>query len=255
MAGVLCNNKGLLGPAILNFYTSSFHNLESFLALNGIMYFYPTLVWSCNERQIDYKQTVIRYCKNNKWKYEYSKLSHKNRWAELKRFFNQETKTPDFILKLFDYFFQASFHNESIEKLKNFDAFKNRKHITYEDKLDEFLNRISNTRHSAAYNSFGSDPNVIDEMINREGVNPKLVNLQANSYESFSENFFNYCIDLVYELINYIDINNETRKYLFFTTYYDTFDDVIIENIKNDVAREKTRYVKDWLKGKTTPNK
>lgn len=104
ISGDMSLNEKLYAPAILNFYTSAFHALESFLATNGILYFLP---WSEGNIKYYQKLMVLRYCHGNQWKIDPAAMNHVSRWKELRFFFKDEASTPPSFIRLFNYLFNS----------------------------------------------------------------------------------------------------------------------------------------------------
>jgi len=227
IAGKICENNSLLAPTILNYYTSAFHNLESILALNGIMYFIPTATIDNDKKTVDLKkQTLVRYSKNNKWKIESSKIGHTNRWLELSRIYTNETNTPDTFLILFDYLFGASFQNNLVDKYEHYKWFSNKQKIYYKDNIYAFYKLIPKTRHMSAYNSLGSDVQVIDAVVNGDSISNEAISKHAKMFGVFSNSFLNLCLDEIIAIIQNIDMKKNSKKAILQAIYLDYFDKV-----------------------------
>jgi len=248
-AGNSSLNDKLFAPSILNYYTSAFHNLETFLALNGILYFFPSIIK--NEEKIESvnQLTVLRYSfKKNKWCIEGGKLSHKDRWFELKRIFSDEINTPTVFLNLFDYFFKASYHNKIIKNPIFAKYYKNKKPILYKENIDEFLKLISNTRHLSAYNSFGSDPTVIGDLINHDIYSDDGIDLQAKYYHYLSKRFMEINLENITHIINELRINSKIKEAVWLTTLNEYFDEVKFNKIEDKNLMNNLIELYNWLR-------
>lgn len=238
ISGDLLIGKKLYSSTILNYYSSSYANLESFLALNGILYFYPIYTIKEEKVIVDYSLKALRFStKKSKWIIENRKLSHKERWYEMKKIYRYEKDAPLYILNLFNYFFKSDFYN----KINNNDE------ITYEKYIDKFYKIISNIRHDSAYNSQGIDIGIIYEQMNGEDISESKISMHEQSFKYLSESMIMVNSKKINLIIEKCKISDETRKAIFLTTINEPFDEVIIERIENQIMKKEVKNIYNWL--------
>jgi hypothetical protein len=243
ISGDMSLNEKLYAPAVLNFYTSAFHALESFLATNGILYFLPWL--EGNTSRYYQRLMVLRYCHGNQWKIEPAEMNHVSRWKELRCFFKDEASTPPSFIRLFNYFFNYGMCENSI--LKNFlPDLKNKKN-DYKDYVDQFLKKIPEIRHLSAYESFGSQPEVYSELLSGKSISIAGIDYQVNLYKSMAKELMTISLQTINELINENKFNSLSKKATIATIFYNIFDIPEFKKVPDPLLKANLLELKDWI--------
>ena len=119
--------------------------------------------------------------------------------------------------------------------------------LDIKEMLDEFLIRISQTRHYAIYGSLGSDSEVMSNLINRDAINDYGIDYQAIAFKNFCYGFINENVDSLIELLNFIQIHKKTRNWLRYAIFQPWFDEQQIIQIKDNQLQQKLQQIKSLL--------
>lgn len=246
-AGDRCLKDKLLGPAINNYYTGAYHILGCFLALRGRIVFDNQLIWRDQVLKNEEKFVIASFSKGN-WHLNFKAWGHSGKWQELKALRLKEW--PDSFKNLFKYWYRFR-SNEKVDLQRYIEKLlKNESPGTpleIDDITDEFLNQIGAARHIALYGSFGSNPDVVGQLVNGDTFSDAGIDLQARQYKAFSYSFLNECIVELVQLLNFIRANKYTRGWLgaaIFQPWYDIPDFDKLENTQVTIMLKKLR---EWL--------
>jgi len=249
--------QSLYGPAVTLFYTASFHALHSFLALNGRVVIELTPTKKGHAEDIG-DMVIAILNKKNQWIFEPRKRSHVGRWLELESIFApRKYEIPAYFKDLFDYFFTGRGHYKCKVPLKEYvrrtsKGEKISPGTPYEvrDKLKEFLRMVAETRHIAMYESFGSDPVVVEGLINRDIFSTRGIDRQANQFERFATTFFQDITERLNWLIEQIEIEKDVRSWLFVSVYTQPFDEPEYDILYPENLASDLKSLHDWLEVK-----
>lgn len=255
-AGHFLLSKELYGPSILSFYTSCFHDLHAFLALHSRVLIDPAFWVKITPKGEKEKIKLNNYrdvppvmailTKNNSWKFELRKRTHKSRWFELEQVFSQKSNDiPDYFNGLFNYMYRGVYQ-KGIPPIEIFHD-RNKYRIKIEENLSEFLLRISQIRHNALYQSFGEDPNVVEALVNRDTYSTKGINRQADEFGIFSWSFSENISHTLCDFLSETHISDKIRKSIFVCVYHPWFDMPKINEIPYEKLRLNMQYLKSFL--------
>lgn len=127
-------------------------------------------------------------------------------------------------------------------------SYKDKKPILYEENIDEFLKLISNTRHLSAYNSFGSDPTIIGDLINHDIYSDDGIDLQAKYYHYLSKRFMEINLENITHIINELRINSKIKEAVWLTTLNEYFDEVKFNKIEDKNLMNNLIELYNWLR-------
>ena len=186
-AGELLRTNDFIASSIMNYYTSAFHLLKSFLAINGriiIEKVLGTLVlgpnWS-EHKILDPPVEVIvaKLTKKNIWKFEPRKRAHYNRWKEIEPILlkNEENLYGLFIAFLKYILLYGSYTPSDDDEI-----------------IREGLKRLCDIRHESVYMGYGYDDYAFDRMINKESYGAGL-DLKVEYYHNFVIGLLKYCVN------------------------------------------------------------
>ncbi len=240
-------SKKLLGPAISNYYTSAYHILGAFLALRGRIVF-DTLILYHNKKIIkDDRFAIASFTKGN-WHLESKKWGHAGKWQEIKQL--RLNEYPESLIHLFRYWFKYRIKedvslNEYMRRMVKGESLGTPLHIN--DIPDEFLKRITESRHQAIYASFGSEPEVMSNLVNGDAFDDNGIDYQARAFKKFCYGFMNENVDTLIELLNFIRIHKKTREWLWVSIFQPWFDEQQIEYIDDYQLKQKLNQIKEFL--------
>ncbi len=250
VAGDINLSKKLLGPSVSSYYTCAYHLLDSFLALKGRIIISKNTEWNNNRINIK-DQFVIASFTKGKWHFQTKKWGHAGKWQELKQLRLKEY--PDSFIHLFKYWYNFRVK----EKTSMSDYIKKRingEHlgtpISIQDITDEFLKRITEARHESIYSSFGSEPEVMGNVVNGDTNSYTGIEYQAIAFKKFCYEFLNENINVLIEFLNIIHTIKKTRGLLRTVIFYYWFDVQQIDLISDIILRMKLHQIEDYLLSK-----
>ncbi len=236
----------LYGPAINNYYTSAYHILSAFLALNRRMYL------ESQDYQWEYvgeqKFNIVASYSNGHWHFEKRKRGHFTKWNEISLL--RLIEYPDSLKQLFTFWFKdwlkedISVEEYLVRKLK-----KENMGVCFSinDKISELIKRFIETRHRSVYFSFGSDPQVVTDLVNNDALSTKGIELQANAFKNFTYQFLIENVELLTEFLNSVSIHKKTRAMLHTTILWPWFDQPKRQQIQNRELENKIRQLIDFF--------
>lgn len=237
VAGKCLLSRMHYAPAVAIFYTSAYHSLHAFLALNGRVIFDP--VWWENDDPNNTQAIISILKSNNKWQFEPRKRSHSQRWKELTQIFSPSNEViPSYYQHLFEHLYRGRMKKSNtpfIEYLR--DPISNS--ITLRDALPDFLNDIAKIRHSSLYEGLGIDPGLYDALANRDCISETGYPERTNALEQFA---YSSCEDVALqtlEIISGLTLNLELHKKIWLRIVYPWMD----EPQMNDFADCKLKDV------------
>lgn len=249
MAGDILSHRKLYAPAVSSFYAAAFHQLESFLALRGRVFFaLPNLS----------TEFCLGILKNKKWTFRRYRDSHARRWREILSLPEQERNAlPACFENLFRYFYRGK-HKERISayallKLSPSDRWKYIHGTSYclEEKLKEFLEQIPRNRHEAIYRSFGSDVEAYDAMMSGDNDYGHGLHLKADAYGQFSTAFLSELCSELRDATKAVTYTPEIRENVGLITNFIPcwYDSPKFDQISHHALRELLLFLTQWLEG------
>jgi hypothetical protein len=225
------------------YYTSLFHFLHSFLALEGRVVIEP--VMGPIEVQVKEDSSTINHkllskhpeviiailTINNDWVFEKRSRSHKKRWQELNIIFNEHNyKIPHYFIKLFNY-------------LNSYGPYENIK----SSDINNFLKEISEIRHKALYESFGLDDYSYYAQLNKENEEGVGFEAKAGNFKLFASDFFKDILSKSIGLIQKVKINAKIKQRLkesMDTPPFELFD---LHGFEDEEIYKMLYFLMEWL--------
>lgn len=249
IAGALVATQRLYAPAVGLFYTSAYHALHSYLALNGVV-IYGSFHWPFPEESPQGSgrplQVAARLTKDNRWIFEPRRPSHARRWLELRPILRRPAgDIPDYFHRLFDAWFPGLRRDGATitEVLK--DPVGTKACLT--DHLDLFLGRLAEARAEALYNAFGEDADVVDALANRDAFTTLGIERHSAELGLFSQELLQDVASTARLLLEKSQMSSEVRRMLIVSLIYPTHDPPRVDGwADNPVARD-IQYIQDWL--------
>lgn len=196
-AGEILLDEKCHAPSVSLFYTSAFHLLHSFLALNGRVvvdqvHGPPAVTMhngdatSMGWQSFGKDREVIMgvHCKSNRWTFEGRPRNHPTRWRELQHVFHC-AGVPDCFADFFEYI--LSYGPDGIDR-------------DDPDFVKLGLDRLVSIRHASLYEGFGYDDYAFDQAINRDGTGYGADN-KATCYRSLAFRLLKYCVDSTWNVV------------------------------------------------------
>jgi len=240
---------------------AAFHALHSLLAMEGHVIFDSTF-WPLPSRRsegfADHRYVAI-LTKNNKWIIERRSRNHHAVWAEVAQVFaTRLDELPECFRGLFDYMYQRQFEERfTLDVLADvlertpLDDFSGRRldefRVKLSDRLPEFLQRISETRHRSIYESFGSDPYVHEAICNQEAFSSTGMEDQSLEYGRFCESLLTDVACNVLRTSESMTVSKEIAVAVFLTTYMTPFDEPQIDRIGSAKLKDTLARIHDWI--------
>ncbi len=250
IAGTLLLANDLFAPAVASFYTSAFHTLGSYLALNGRVFVNKeSLIW------ISLRESpgVVVGCLTRKgsWVFEKRSRSHSARWKELRHFFGgKRGEIPDYFHRFFRILFSE--RRKGNPTLADFLENPQGYEAEIEDFLDEFLRSISEIRHRSLYNASGEDPLVRQALVNGEcGVTGNL-DRHARAFGMFAQSLLNDVSERTCRLIEGVSLNSNRMMALALGVGYPFRDLLKLEFWEDGTElKERIEFIESWIKGES----
>jgi hypothetical protein len=241
--GVKCQKENLYGPSTLLFYSSAFHTLNAYLAINGRVIVKHVL--GINQKILpDVSIFAIFNNEKKEWSINKSDPKHKDRWILLKDIFGKKNnnKIPKSFNNLFQSLYNPDFQNRIIKNSIFKEYYKDEKELNIETKLKEFLELIAQKRHTSVYNTFGSNPEVIQDIENGDTFSDFGIDFHSNAFAQFANEFFEELLDLTIKLLENITIGEESKKALYQAIYTPSFDTPVL-NLLSIQQQEKLNII------------
>ena len=247
VAGDINFSKKLLGPAVSNYYTCAYHILGTFLALKGRIIFDNQIIFE-NSKLVEDKRFAIASFSKGKWHIDSKKWGHAGKWQEIKQL--KLNEYPDSLIHLFEYWYKLRIKenislNEYVKRLVNKEKLGTPLNIN--DIPDDFLKRITECRHYAIYASFGSEPEVMANLINGDTFTDRGIDYLAQAFKRFCYGFINENINSLIDLLNFLRIHKKTREWLWISICQPWFDEQQIDEIDDYEIKRKLNGIKDYL--------
>jgi hypothetical protein len=250
--GAKCQKENLYSPSTLLFYSSAFHTLNAYLAINGRVIVKPVLskpVLGINQKILQDVSIIAYFNFENKlWSINKIKPKHTNRWLELIHIFGVRKNDciPESFKNLFRSLYNPDFYNRIIKNSIFKENYMDDKEINIETKLKEFLELIAQKRHTSVYNSFGSNPEVVHDIENGDTFSDFGIDFHSNAFAQFSNEFFEELLDLTIKLLQNITIGAESKKALYQAIYTPSFDTPVL-NLLSMQLQEKIELIKSKI--------
>jgi hypothetical protein len=242
-SGNILFNRWLYSPSISMYYTSLFHFLHSFLALEGRIVIEP--VMGPIEVQVKEDSSTINHkllskhpdviiailTTINTWIFEKRNRSHKKRWQELNIIFNEHNyEIPHYFVKLFNY----------LNSYGPYDNIKN-------SDINNFLKEISEIRHKALYECFGFDDFAYDAAINKELEAGVGLGVKTKQFKLFASEFFKDILSKSIELIQKVKINAKIKMSLGISINTPPLELCDLQDFEDDEIYKMLYFLMDWL--------
>lgn len=246
VAGKNCLEKDLFAPATTLFYSSAFHTLNSYLATNGIVLIKPV-----NRKTQETIKDLIKakfVLDKKKWTIEKFNAKHTRRWLLLEQIFkNKGVIIPDSFNNLFNSFYNLESHNRNINDPILKEYYKDATPITFQNKLKDFLEMIANKRHTSIYESFGSTPEIVQDLINRDSLSDKGIDAHSTAFGKFASDFFDEVINTTTDkIVSNLTLENASRSALIHSVFNPWFDEPRIELLPSN-QRERVEKLYAFL--------
>jgi hypothetical protein len=225
------------------YYTSLFHFLHSFLALEGRVIVEPVMgpikvevkedSSTINHKLLSkHPEVIIAILTiNNDWIFEKRSRSHKKRWQELNIIFNEHNyEIPHYFIKLFNY-------------LNSYGPYEN---IKGSD-INNFLKEISEIRHKALYESFGFDDFAYYAAINKEIEGGVGLGVKTKEFKLFASEFFKDILSKTIELIQKVKINAKIKLSLKVSVDTPPFELCDLHGFEDDEIYKMLYFLMEWL--------
>ncbi len=180
-SGDLLRENEFYAASVISYYTASFHLLYSFLALNGRIVVdqvigAPKIIRkrvseSTARCSLEPQPEAIIgiLARDNKWKFEPRRRSHKRQWNELESILlKRKDKIPEFLLSFFKYILY--YENTLSES----------------DLIQKGIQRLIEVRHASIYRGYGYDDDAHDAITNREFGSNWDVGRKSEKYRNFA---------------------------------------------------------------------
>jgi hypothetical protein len=240
-------SKKLLGPSVTNYYTSAYHILGAFLALKGRIIFERQIIWDDKTLAPENQFAVASFTKG-KWNLQKKKWGHAGKWQEIKQL--RLTEYPNSFIHLFKYWFKFRV-KENISMTEYVAGLVKGEKIgtplDINDIPDEFLNRITTSRHASIYESFGSEPEVMANIVNGDAFSDNGIDYQAKAYQQFCYEFLRENVNDLLNIIGEINVSKETKMYLRLAIFQPWFDDQQIDLVDDVELRNNITKAKSWI--------
>jgi len=253
IAGNILENNNLYGPSIISYYTAAYHALLAFLALEGHAFLEWTIWPIPSHRPGDYEHRdfIAKLTEQNKWIFEGRKRRHKVKWDEIYQAFgSRPNELPKCFHDLFEYLYSGVYQPgiDLVELIRSPGQYR----VKLADRFEEFLQRISEIRHTAVYRSFGSDPHVFANLWNRDTFSESGIESQTHKYGAFSVSLLNHVASDIWELINRLEVGRDVGTALGLFVYFNWFDNPKFEQIRNHNLNSKIFNITKWINGFAT---
>ena len=248
VAGDVLLQTGLYGPAVASYYTAAYHVLHSFLALEGAVLF-DTPIWpipSHSPRQDQRQPYIALLTTHNSWVFEPRPRNHRRKWLEVRQAFaSSPDALPACFHKLFGYMYRGVFQRgvDLLEKVRNPDKYR----VRLADRFEEFLVRIAETRHLSIYGSSGSDPHVVEALLNREVFSTRGIENQTQQFADFAGSFLMCISSDVHAVIRRLNPNPEVRNALMLSIHLPPFDDPQSDSISVAQVADTVKEISAWV--------
>jgi hypothetical protein len=238
----------LYGPAVASYYTAAFHGLYGFLALSGRV-FLDSTSWPIESQRPPGDQSerfIAVLTRRNQWILELRPRNHRSRWGEVRQV---HAVNPDSLPECFEILFNYMYRGchqpgvALVEAINNPQKYR----VRLADRLDQFLERIAESRHDSLYASFGSDPNVMEALWNGDTFTEHGIENQAIHFGAFA---LALLIDVgrdLNDLIRRISITPEIKTALALSVLSPWFDTPRIASVANDELRQSVQDINEWL--------
>jgi len=247
VAGDVLVASDLYGPAVASYYTSAYHALHAFLALEGRVFF-ESPIWPIPSRshaQAGRGPFIGLLTRNNSWVFEFRQRNHRVKWREIRQAFPQPDDLPDAFHNLFDYMYRGVFQQgaDLVDVIQNPDQYR----IRVADRFSEFLNRIAETRHLSIYESFGSDPDVVEALWNRDAFSTRGIDNQALHFGGFAGGLLMNVASDVQNVIENLNPTADVRTALLLSIHMPWFDEPQIDSISIANLQSTVANINDWI--------
>ena len=228
VAGQRTLNDNLYGPAVVSLYTAAYHVVESLLALSG-------RVWIVEDKKrpqdTDAPSVVVGLLtRHNTWKFEKRRRGHSQHWKELRPvLLNADAELPPYFQDLFQHFFRGRYKSRTPRKsyltaLRSANPLPVGEPFSLQEKVDEFLHMIAQSRHDALYTGFGSDPLAYEAAVNGELANGTHMAAQARALENFARGVADEVSAKLDELLGNLELSETVKSALFLSVGFPWFD-------------------------------
>lgn len=247
IAGDVLISSDLYGPAVASYYTSAYHAIHAWLALEGRVFF-ESPIWPIASRsaaQAGRGPFIGLLTRNNSWIFESRQRNHRAKWREVRQAFPEPNDLPDAFHILFDYMYRGVFQQgaDLIDVIQNPDQYR----IRLADRYTEFLNRIAETRHLSIYESFGSDPHIVEALWNRDAFSTRGIDNQSLHFGAFAGALLSNVASDIHDLIETLNPTPDVRTALLLSIHMPWFDEPQIDSISIRTLQSAVRTINDWI--------
>lgn len=238
----------VFGPSVVLAYSAAFHSLHALLALRGRVYT-DSFLWPLSSH--DSKPppaAAVLLTRGGSWKVEGRPRSHTKRWLEVHRQFGPSIDDlPQCFYTMFQYYNAEALHRPPPEFEQSLPARFRQPPPTIAECLQELLIRIADSRHTALYQTFGSDPWVVERQVNREQFDSSGIEQHAATMLRFATELMSESAEEVLTLIHRLTVSPEVRGYLFLCSYFPWFDSPKTSMVGHETLREQITELQAWV--------
>jgi hypothetical protein len=248
-AGDTLLTTGLHASSTICHYAAAYHALHAFLSSIGRV-FLDSVVNERNPLGIsdEGKKSIIAVqSKHKKWSFECRSKTHKTHWREIDNVFG---KCPEHLPHYFHDLFKHIFHGEYrvggsiLDRINDPEKYM----ISIDDKFKEFLKRIPNMRHVAQYHTMGSDPFLIEMVMNGDAISENGIEGQATCIGDFSAAMLEDSARFLKTVCDGLEMRQSVHKALCLTSSIPYFDEPKLDGLKRVELAETVSELLSWLR-------
>ena len=168
--------------------------------------------------------------RHNRWVFEKRPRTHAGRWKDLRPvLLKADTESLPYFQDLFQHFFRGRYKSRTplksyLKALGSANPLPVGEPFSLQEKVDEFLDMIAESRHTALYTGFGSDPLAYEAAVNGELVNREHMAAQARAFEKFARGIVDEVSATLDELLGDLNLSKAVKSALFLSVWYPWFD-------------------------------
>jgi len=248
IAGTVLLGHNLFAPAVPAFYTSAFHALGGYLALNGrALLDKDVFHWFS---ATDCPETVAAcLTRKNSWKFEKRGRSHPTRWKELRFIFSSKTfEVPHYFRQLA----RALFPNKKRGNPALMDYLRDPAKYTaeIEDFLDDFLKALPEIRHRGLYHASGEDPFAREALADGEqNVSTQHLARQTTALGEFAQSLLDEITGELRNLLESLSLGQNSMLVLYHGIGYPFRDELRLDLWdEENPLRTRIDFMETWLR-------
>lgn len=254
IAGHHSLSKKYLAPSTVLFYTSAYHAIHGYQALHGRVL--SDLNWRADtsddrnpasKKSLRHRLVLGVLTKSNAWKFEPRYASHSSVWRELSQVFaSSKFEVPKYFDDFFNFLYRGQF--EGYENMADAVLEPDKYRYKLSDHIEEFLERISDLRHFAIYESTGVEPGLVDAMVDGSPYSIDAIPRQCEEFGLFSYRLLEDVTKQARAIVEEIRPNREVREALFVEVLLDHFDEPDIDAYGDRETAKDVRFLWNWLR-------